>query len=61
MNHAEGLIIMARDETTPLLENGAAPKTAKTAKVVGAVFGPANRILLAGFMMAFTLGITQVP
>ncbi|KAI1398280.1 hypothetical protein F4819DRAFT_468928 [Hypoxylon fuscum] len=52
---------MARDETTPLLENGAAPKTAKTAKVVGAVFGPANRILLAGFMMAFTLGITQVP
>ncbi|KAI1331670.1 major facilitator superfamily transporter [Xylariaceae sp. FL0255] len=24
-------------------------------------FGPANRILLAGFLMAFTLGITQVP
>ncbi|KAJ8131484.1 hypothetical protein O1611_g2144 [Lasiodiplodia mahajangana] len=24
-------------------------------------FGPANRILLAGFLMSFTLGITQVP
>jgi len=25
------------------------------------LFGPANSILLAGFLMAFTLGITQVP
>ena len=34
--------------------------TANTAKA-STVFGPANRILLAGFLMAFTLGITQVP
>ncbi|KAI0007433.1 major facilitator superfamily domain-containing protein [Xylariaceae sp. FL0662B] len=47
---------MAGDETTPLLGNGQAVKS--TAQ---AVFGPANRILLAGFIMAFTLGITQVP
>ncbi|KAI2464208.1 major facilitator superfamily domain-containing protein [Annulohypoxylon bovei var. microspora] len=55
---------MAADETSPLLENGAnnTPKTAKVTKTDGATyFGPANRILLAGFMMAFTLGITQVP
>ncbi|KAI0376187.1 major facilitator superfamily domain-containing protein [Hypomontagnella monticulosa] len=58
---------MAADETSPLLENGAAPRTTKVtkvtkvAKVAGTVFGPANRILLAGFMMSFTLGITQVP
>ncbi|OTB02786.1 hypothetical protein M426DRAFT_322382 [Hypoxylon sp. CI-4A] len=52
---------MAADETSPLLGNGATPKTAKDAKTAGAVFGPANRILLAGFLMSFTLGITQVP
>lgn len=54
---------MAADETSPLLQNGAiTPKTAKAAKTVGAaIFGPANRILLAGFLMSFTLGITQVP
>lgn len=37
-------------------------KTATVAKTAAkTVFGPANRILLAGFLMAFTLGITQVP
>ncbi|KAI1136241.1 hypothetical protein F5Y05DRAFT_392068 [Hypoxylon sp. FL0543] len=54
---------MAADETSPLLGNDT-PKTTKVAKVskaAGTVFGPANRILLAGFLMAFTLGITQVP
>ncbi|KAI1770662.1 major facilitator superfamily domain-containing protein [Hypoxylon cercidicola] len=60
------MAVTAADETSPLLENdnGTAPKTAKparAAKVAGTVFGPANRILLAGFMMSFTLGITQVP
>ncbi|KAI1091252.1 hypothetical protein F5B19DRAFT_459626 [Rostrohypoxylon terebratum] len=63
---------MAADETSPLLQNeqngqngqngATAPKTTKVAKTVGAaIFGPANRILLAGFLMSFTLGITQVP
>ncbi|KAI1254536.1 hypothetical protein MGN70_003941 [Eutypa lata] len=42
----------------------AASKTSTAAMAKTAaktVFGPANRILLAGFLMAFTLGITQVP
>ncbi|KAI0880639.1 uncharacterized protein GGS22DRAFT_174411 [Annulohypoxylon maeteangense] len=54
---------MAADETSPLLQNGTTtPKTTKVTKTVSAsIFGPANRILLAGFLMAFTLGITQVP
>ncbi|KAI2602517.1 hypothetical protein GGR54DRAFT_623960 [Hypoxylon sp. NC1633] len=55
---------MAADENTPLLENGAAPKAAKAArvnKIAGAVLSPANRILLAGFIMSFALGTTQVP
>lgn len=52
---------MAADETSPLLENAAPPRTNRPAKPAGTLFGPANRILLAGFMMAFTLGITQVP
>ncbi|KAK6951232.1 hypothetical protein Daesc_007763 [Daldinia eschscholtzii] len=55
---------MAADETSPLLENAAAPprtRPNKAAKAGGTLFGPANRILLAGFMLAFTLGITQVP
>ncbi|KAI1372564.1 hypothetical protein F4677DRAFT_248098 [Hypoxylon crocopeplum] len=53
---------MTADENTPLLDDGAAPpKTAKAVKVAGAVFSPANRILLAGFIMSFTLGVTQVP
>lgn len=56
----------AATENTPLLGNGAH----KPAAVVRAepkkkkhhsLFSPANRILLAGFLMAFTLGITQVP
>ncbi|KAF7531114.1 hypothetical protein G7054_g9198 [Neopestalotiopsis clavispora] len=56
---------MAATETTPLLGNGAQKKhqpvaTAK-AEQKSSFFGPANRILLAGFLMAFTLGITQVP
>ncbi|KAI1104356.1 major facilitator superfamily domain-containing protein [Jackrogersella minutella] len=51
---------MTTDETSPLLGNGTIPKKAKVSKA-GTIFGPANRILLAGFMMAFTLGITQVP
>ncbi|KAI8623150.1 major facilitator superfamily transporter [Xylariaceae sp. FL1651] len=40
-----------------------APAATVTAasKIATTVFGPANRILLAGFLMAFTLGITQVP
>ncbi|KAH9885658.1 major facilitator superfamily domain-containing protein [Xylariomycetidae sp. FL2044] len=49
---------MAAEETTPLLL-GNGGKVAKTANAV--LFGPANRILLAGFLMSFTLGITQVP
>ncbi|RYP67895.1 hypothetical protein DL771_007003 [Monosporascus sp. 5C6A] len=62
---------MAADETTPLIGSGSGngnsngtPKTAARAKVSTAAsdfFGPANRILFAGFLMAFTLGITQVP
>ncbi|RYP03726.1 hypothetical protein DL764_004950 [Monosporascus ibericus] len=62
---------MAADETTPLIGSGSGngnssgtSKTAARAKVSTAAtdfFGPANRILLAGFLMAFTLGITQVP
>ncbi|KAI4859554.1 hypothetical protein F4820DRAFT_156997 [Hypoxylon rubiginosum] len=57
------MAVTAADETSPLLgiENETAPKRAKAAKVAGTIFGPANRILLAGFLMAFTLGITQVP
>lgn len=45
--------------------NGKAASKTSTAAVAKTaaktVFGPANRILLAGFLMAFTLGITQVP
>ncbi|KAI1153433.1 major facilitator superfamily transporter [Nemania diffusa] len=55
---------MAGDERTPLLANGSASAgQAKNAAAVvpKAFFGPANRILLAGFLMSFTLGITQVP
>ncbi|XXH03310.1 hypothetical protein Hte_009708 [Hypoxylon texense] len=57
------MAVTTPDETTPLVgvENETAPKRAKAAKVAGTIFGPANRILLAGFLMAFTLGITQVP
>ncbi|KAK9786703.1 putative Major facilitator superfamily (MFS) profile domain-containing protein [Seiridium cardinale] len=50
---------MAATETTPLLGNGAQKKS--VAKAAQALLSPANRILLAGFLMAFTLGITQVP
>ncbi|KAJ2980933.1 hypothetical protein NUW58_g6815 [Xylaria curta] len=64
---------MAADERTPLLANGdgdnngngqpAEQTKAKTAEAAAhrTIFGPANRILLAGFLMSFTLGITQVP
>ncbi|RYP76427.1 hypothetical protein DL769_003633 [Monosporascus sp. CRB-8-3] len=66
---------MAADETTPLVGSGSGSgsgngnsngtsKTTARAKFSAAssdFFGPANRILLAGFLMAFTLGITQVP
>ncbi|ORY54939.1 uncharacterized protein BCR38DRAFT_508754 [Pseudomassariella vexata] len=48
---------MAADESTPLIRN-ATPKVKPASQTI---FGPGNRILLAGFMMAFTLGITQVP
>ncbi|KAI0114464.1 hypothetical protein GGR51DRAFT_556326 [Nemania sp. FL0031] len=57
---------MARDERTPLLvangngngnDNGDGNSCVKQTTF----FGPANRILLAGFLMSFTLGITQVP
>ncbi|KAI0473071.1 major facilitator superfamily domain-containing protein [Xylariaceae sp. FL0804] len=39
------------------------PKAAKAgaSRAARTVFGAANRILMAGFLMAFTLGITQVP
>ncbi|KAI0018643.1 hypothetical protein F4780DRAFT_750418 [Xylariomycetidae sp. FL0641] len=37
------------------------PTTSPAAAAGPGVFGPANRILLAGFLMSFTLGITQVP
>ncbi|KAH8646642.1 major facilitator superfamily transporter [Xylariales sp. PMI_506] len=52
---------MTADETTPLLANGHQKKTKSVGAAVKAFFGPNNRILLAGFLMAFTLGITQVP
>ncbi|KAI1494160.1 major facilitator superfamily domain-containing protein [Biscogniauxia mediterranea] len=61
---------MAGDETTPLLRsetsaNPSQPKPTKaktkTKTAANTVFGPANRILFAGFLMSFTLGITQVP
>ncbi|RYP13612.1 hypothetical protein DL765_006813 [Monosporascus sp. GIB2] len=68
---------MAAAETTPLIGSGSGSGigngnrnsngTSKTAARAGVspaasdFFGPANRILLAGFLMAFTLGITQVP
>ncbi|KAI5920954.1 major facilitator superfamily domain-containing protein [Camillea tinctor] len=57
---------MASDETTPLLRSEATdspsqPKATKAKTVATTVFGPANRILFAGFLMSFTLGITQVP
>ncbi|TGJ79419.1 hypothetical protein E0Z10_g9345 [Xylaria hypoxylon] len=71
------LLLMATDERTPLLFNGsgnghensnghATHSSAGQAETVVAaasktIFSPANRILLAGFLMAFTLGITQVP
>ncbi|KAH8203831.1 hypothetical protein TruAng_002008 [Truncatella angustata] len=50
---------MSANETTPLLGNGEQKKSV-SAKAKS-FFGPANRILFAGFLMAFTLGITQVP
>ncbi|KAI1336474.1 hypothetical protein F5Y15DRAFT_393843 [Xylariaceae sp. FL0016] len=50
--------MMAADERTPLLENGSSKSVSNAAKIF---FGPANRILLAGFLMSFTLGVTQVP
>ncbi|KAI8964325.1 MFS general substrate transporter [Daldinia sp. FL1419] len=52
---------MTADETSPLLQDAVPPRSNRPAKAAGNFFGPANRILLAGFMMAFTLGITQVP
>ncbi|KAI0439334.1 major facilitator superfamily transporter [Xylaria telfairii] len=63
---------MAVDERTRLLANGngsdngnghGTESSAGAAKpaVSQALFGTANRILLAGFLMSFTLGITQVP
>ncbi|KAI1632147.1 major facilitator superfamily domain-containing protein [Biscogniauxia mediterranea] len=61
---------MAGDETTPLLrsETSASPSQPKPTKAktktktaATTVFGPANRILFAGFLMSFTLGVTQVP
>ncbi|KAI0427645.1 major facilitator superfamily transporter [Xylaria sp. FL1042] len=68
-------MLMATDERTPLLSNGdghestnghdnassAGPAKIAIAAVPNTIFGPANRILLAGFLMSFTLGITQVP
>ncbi|KAI4592664.1 hypothetical protein KJ359_010566 [Pestalotiopsis sp. 9143b] len=55
----------AATENTPLLGNGAhkpaAVVRAEPKKKHHSFFSPANRILLAGFLMAFTLGITQVP
>ncbi|KAI1350693.1 major facilitator superfamily transporter [Xylaria sp. FL0043] len=68
-------MLMATGERTPLLCNGnghentnghggassAGPAKISVAAVPSAIFGPANRILLAGFLMSFTLGITQVP
>ncbi|KAI1262618.1 major facilitator superfamily transporter [Xylariaceae sp. FL1019] len=63
----------ADDETTPLLSGGSGGgngggerqrrgslANAGTA-VAKSAFSAANRILLAGFLMSFTLGITQVP
>ncbi|KAH7030788.1 major facilitator superfamily domain-containing protein [Microdochium trichocladiopsis] len=35
--------------------------TASITARISSILGPANRILLAGFLMSFTLGITQVP
>ncbi|KAI0455833.1 major facilitator superfamily transporter [Xylaria acuta] len=62
---------MAADERTPLLADGngnghAADSSAGQAKAAVAavsqtLFSAANRLLLAGFLMSFTLGITQVP
>jgi hypothetical protein len=52
---------MAATENTPLLGRDGAQKKSATPDAAPAFFGPANRILLAGFLMAFTLGITQVP
>ena len=45
---------------TPSPKSATAPAAAAKA-AARTVFGSANRILLAGFLMAFTLGITQVP
>ncbi|KAI1421160.1 major facilitator superfamily transporter [Xylaria sp. FL1777] len=66
---------MAIDERTPLLSNSSGHENTNghtndssagraevaVASVAKTIFGPANRILLAGFLMSFTLGITQVP
>ncbi|RWA07362.1 hypothetical protein EKO27_g7746 [Xylaria grammica] len=62
---------MTTNERTPLLadghsndyenRNGHATDSSAVAAVSRTIFGPANRILLAGFLMSFTLGITQVP
>jgi hypothetical protein len=41
--------------TKPASAGNALSRAAKS------LFGPANSILLAGFLIAFTLGITQVP
>ncbi len=61
------------DETTLLIRDGnkngsrngggkgVTTTVAASAAAARTIFGPANRILLAGFLMAFTLGITQVP
>ncbi|KAI0407570.1 major facilitator superfamily transporter [Xylaria palmicola] len=61
---------MAAEERTPLLTNGngrnhedgnGLANGSSGGPARAAIFGPANRILLAGFLMSFTLGITQVP
>ncbi|KAI3316590.1 major facilitator superfamily transporter [Xylariaceae sp. AK1471] len=53
------------NESTNGHTNGSSAEQTKPAAATTAVaktfFGPANRILLAGFLMSFTLGITQVP
>ncbi|KAI0973893.1 major facilitator superfamily transporter [Xylaria arbuscula] len=65
---------MAADERTPLISNGSVHEntdghtndsSAGPAEIAVTaapnIFSPANSILLAGFLMSFSLGITQVP
>ena len=53
---------MAPEETTPLLKTTSRRSTASSIKAAARwALSPANRTLLAGFIISLSFGFTQVP